>query len=661
MNFSCDNCSTRYTISDHKVRGKILKIRCKQCNEIIVLKEIRLAEKSAETSGQAAAQISPARPRDRTETARAGDVGRAPSDDWTDAPTEVASHHHLEQLLAGLQDEPEKKTGKKSPAPDDDVVWYISVKGQQSPPLSRPEIERKIRDREVTPRAYAWNQNLENWTRLSDLPDFKAALSSRRESKSEKKRTVQESLAERKRRQAHATRQPAVAALGEIAAIVETSTEPTGETGSAETTPKQAVGGQEGFEKGLEKIEKEARDKPGQKAQEKVKEKVKEKPGQKAQERLETGPAPAPKPAKVEAETGEAIRDEPAESEYFDPWNIKSLGEAQIIVKHDERPPGAPGVSIADPPPTDVGEVQEPLDPFAMVADKPTPPGRENTRMFLRNAGLANRARKQKIYASVGGAAALVVVGGVGLDLLGWINVPFLHQAVETVRLVTIGEPAIRIKEAETELTTEEKQALRRALLTNDTAAARAIRARAEARRIRLAAREITVRGRSNGQQSPDPASPITTTDTDPERHDPDTELVDIEKPAGPLDGLRKTEVKLKDLKNAVGPVVPTLQPDVSGGLTEQEISAVVLAERDSIKVCADREAKYGEKLPPSLPVTIDIDPTGVVSFVKIRHADHTNSAFGRCIRGKLRSWRFPSFSGEAMSVEIPLKFTSVF
>ena len=39
MKFSCDRCATRYSIGDDKVRGKILKIRCKTCGNIVVVRE----------------------------------------------------------------------------------------------------------------------------------------------------------------------------------------------------------------------------------------------------------------------------------------------------------------------------------------------------------------------------------------------------------------------------------------------------------------------------------------------------------------------------------------------------------------------------------------------------------------------------------------------
>src|SRR4051812_29075412 len=38
MKIVCDNCATKYSIADEKVRGKVFKIRCKKCSHIIVVR-----------------------------------------------------------------------------------------------------------------------------------------------------------------------------------------------------------------------------------------------------------------------------------------------------------------------------------------------------------------------------------------------------------------------------------------------------------------------------------------------------------------------------------------------------------------------------------------------------------------------------------------------
>jgi len=48
--FSCSSCETRYSISQEKIRGKELKIRCKTCSSIIALKDRSHRQQKEKTS-----------------------------------------------------------------------------------------------------------------------------------------------------------------------------------------------------------------------------------------------------------------------------------------------------------------------------------------------------------------------------------------------------------------------------------------------------------------------------------------------------------------------------------------------------------------------------------------------------------------------------------
>src|SRR5204862_8159333 len=39
MKFVCERCHTKYSIADDKVRGKVLKVRCKTCQNVITVRE----------------------------------------------------------------------------------------------------------------------------------------------------------------------------------------------------------------------------------------------------------------------------------------------------------------------------------------------------------------------------------------------------------------------------------------------------------------------------------------------------------------------------------------------------------------------------------------------------------------------------------------------
>ena len=38
MKIICENCGAKYSIADEKVKGKVFKIRCKKCQESIVIR-----------------------------------------------------------------------------------------------------------------------------------------------------------------------------------------------------------------------------------------------------------------------------------------------------------------------------------------------------------------------------------------------------------------------------------------------------------------------------------------------------------------------------------------------------------------------------------------------------------------------------------------------
>ncbi len=41
MKFVCDRCQTKYSIADERVRGKVLKVKCKSCANVITVREAR--------------------------------------------------------------------------------------------------------------------------------------------------------------------------------------------------------------------------------------------------------------------------------------------------------------------------------------------------------------------------------------------------------------------------------------------------------------------------------------------------------------------------------------------------------------------------------------------------------------------------------------------
>ena len=110
MKFACERCRTRYSISDEKVRRKVLKIRCKTCGNVMVVRE--------ETPGVAAT---------------GGNTG----------VTVSPSTQKVTQPAAPAPQQDEKRAA---------VEWYVAIKGQQFGPMNEDDIvdlflKGKIHDR----------------------------------------------------------------------------------------------------------------------------------------------------------------------------------------------------------------------------------------------------------------------------------------------------------------------------------------------------------------------------------------------------------------------------------------------------------------------------------------------------------------------------------
>ncbi|MCA9538268.1 MAG: zinc-ribbon domain-containing protein, partial [Myxococcales bacterium] len=106
MKFNCEQCGTRYTIADERVRRKVLKIRCKVCESVIT---VRGDEPAAnERSGGA----------------------NAPEDPL---------------------------------APVAEVEWYAAPEDEQLGPFPFEQIRHMVTRGEITPDTLVWNEAMPDW------------------------------------------------------------------------------------------------------------------------------------------------------------------------------------------------------------------------------------------------------------------------------------------------------------------------------------------------------------------------------------------------------------------------------------------------------------------------------------------------------------------
>jgi predicted Zn finger-like uncharacterized protein len=124
MKFVCERCQTKYSIADEKVRQKILKIRCKTCENVITVRE-QMPGASAE-------------------------AGPAPTPPPPPSPP------------AGAKGRP--------------AEWHLAVNGTEEGPFELGALAKKIHEAKGDDEVYVWRADFDGWKAPKDVPAVAAEL-----------------------------------------------------------------------------------------------------------------------------------------------------------------------------------------------------------------------------------------------------------------------------------------------------------------------------------------------------------------------------------------------------------------------------------------------------------------------------------------------------
>lgn len=109
MKIVCDSCGAKYSIADEKVQGKVFKIRCKKCSNVIVVKGTAEAEAGSDD-------------------ALGGGAGAA--------------------------------------------EWYVVIDGEQVGPVTTVEIDSYFMSGKINAETYAWKDGMGDWQHIVEIPEF---------------------------------------------------------------------------------------------------------------------------------------------------------------------------------------------------------------------------------------------------------------------------------------------------------------------------------------------------------------------------------------------------------------------------------------------------------------------------------------------------------
>jgi predicted Zn finger-like uncharacterized protein len=114
MKIVCESCQAKYSIADEKIAGKVFKIRCKRCNEVI--------------------------------------------------------------LVRGDHDPVQEASIQESQNSANDAIWHIVIEGEQRGPFAPDQIGEMLSTGQIDWEAYVWREGMENWLAACDIPELVSAV-----------------------------------------------------------------------------------------------------------------------------------------------------------------------------------------------------------------------------------------------------------------------------------------------------------------------------------------------------------------------------------------------------------------------------------------------------------------------------------------------------
>lgn len=185
MRFLCDQCKAKYQISDDKVAGKTVRMKCRKCGHMIEVRaevtetsvNARVSEAPAAVAAGAVAAKPGAKPAPPRKLATSLTSTSAPR------PHQAA---HTQGALAGAfqRNVAASPTGSMRPpaGPDDSSAldmlsasanpWYVAINGVPVGPVRLSELRKKAAAGLVTDASLVWQEGLEEWRPVKTFPEL---------------------------------------------------------------------------------------------------------------------------------------------------------------------------------------------------------------------------------------------------------------------------------------------------------------------------------------------------------------------------------------------------------------------------------------------------------------------------------------------------------
>ena len=171
MKFSCEQCQTKYNLPDERVRGKVLKIRCKKCGCQITVSQGGVRTAKGEVESEDATMVGSRASIAALSAGRGGPGGGGGGGGLSDDDGGDST------MIGGVSDFFDK-IGAAAPQPQQPDEWHLSLDGTVVDPMPLAELAQRIMSEQATPGRdiFVWREGQAEWLPPESLPEVLAAV-----------------------------------------------------------------------------------------------------------------------------------------------------------------------------------------------------------------------------------------------------------------------------------------------------------------------------------------------------------------------------------------------------------------------------------------------------------------------------------------------------
>ena len=158
MKFSCDSCNAQYMIADEKVGDRGVKVKCKKCANVIIVKP--LAAATADPSKEEAPSEASPPEAGKQQGGGLDSLFGGGANSWDDFG------EGAESAAAPTAQAPAFST------PAGEKEWYVAIDESQVGPIDVREIEERWDAQELSEDSLAWKAGMNDWLPVAEIAEL---------------------------------------------------------------------------------------------------------------------------------------------------------------------------------------------------------------------------------------------------------------------------------------------------------------------------------------------------------------------------------------------------------------------------------------------------------------------------------------------------------